>query len=258
MAHLPTIDDAGYGYDIWGANADWVHFAERAGAFLYERWFRVDSTGHENIPSTGPAVIVANHGGTLPFDAAMLWMDVLRHTRPARLLRPIADHFVLRLPFFGTFATRTGAVGGTRPNVRQLLERGELLLVFPEGVAGVSKNFGHRYELGEWRVGHAEFAIRHRVPVIPTAIVGAEEQMPQLARLPVHPFGIPHVPIVLSPLPLPVRYHVRYGTPLFLHEEFPPGAADDPEVLDVAAARTKGVVQKLLESGRRARNGVFA
>jgi len=258
MVHLPTIDDAGYGYDIFGANADWVRFAEHAGAFLYERWFRVDSQGHEHIPSTGAAVIVANHGGTLPYDAAMLWMDVLRHTQPARLLRPIADHFVLRLPFFGTFATRTGAVGGTRPNVRHLLERGELLLVFPEGVAGVAKNFGRRYELAEWRVGHAEFAIRHRVPVIPAAIVGAEEQMPQLAKLHVHPFGIPHVPLALSPLPLPVRYHIRYGAPLRLYEEFPLGSADEPEVLDAAAVRTKTAVQNLLESGRRARKGVFA
>jgi 1-acyl-sn-glycerol-3-phosphate acyltransferase len=258
MGHIPAIADAGYGYDIFGANADWVRRAERAGAFFYEHWFRVDSHGHGNIPTAGAAIVVANHGGTLPFDATMLWMDVLRRTNPTRLLRPIADHFVLRLPFFGTFATRTGAVGGSRANVRHLLERDELLLVFPEGVAGVGKNFRHRYELAEWRVGHAEFAIRHRVPVIPTAIVGAEEQMPQLARLPVHAFGIPHLPIALSPLPLPVRYHVRYGAPVYLYEEFPPGAADEPEVLDIAAARTKAAVRTLLESTRRARRGVFA
>ena len=258
MAHVPAIDDTGYGYDIFGANADWVRRAERAGAFFYEHWFRVDSHGHEHVPSTGAAIVVANHSGALPFDATMLWMDVLRHTSPARLLRPIADHFVLRLPFFGTVATRTGAVGGTRANVRHLLERRELLLVFPEGVAGVAKHFRHRYELAEWRVGHAEFAIRHRVPVIPAAIVGAEEQMPQIARLPVHVFGIPHVPVVLSPLPLPVRYHIRYGAPLFLYDEFPPDAADEPEVLDNAAARTKDAVRRLLEGERSSRRGVFA
>ncbi len=114
-APVPTLDDAGYGYDIFGANLDWVRNAERAGRFFYERWFRVDSKGSENIPASGAAIIVANHSGTLPVDATMLWMDVLRRTNPPRLLRPIADHFVLNLPFIGSLATRTGAVGGTRP-----------------------------------------------------------------------------------------------------------------------------------------------
>src|SRR5436189_6226066 len=84
VVHVPAIDDAGYGYDIFGASANWVRRAERAGAFFYEHWFRVHSEGTEHIPSTGAAIIVANHGGTLPFDATMLWMDVLRHTNPAR------------------------------------------------------------------------------------------------------------------------------------------------------------------------------
>lgn len=258
MTRVPAIEDAGYGYDVFGANGDWVKYAERAGSFFYDHWFRVESKGIENVPASGAAIIIANHSGTLPIDAMMLWMDVLRNTRPPRLLRSVADHFVLNLPFFGTFAARTGAIGGTRANVQRLLQDGELIQIFPEGVPGVAKHFRHRYELAAWRVGHAEFAIRHRVSVVPAAIVGAEEQMPQIGRLPVHAFGIPHLPIPLVPLPLPVRYHIHYGRPLSLHEDLPREAADEPEVLERAAARTKAAVQTLLESARRERKGLFA
>jgi 1-acyl-sn-glycerol-3-phosphate acyltransferase len=251
----PSIHDAGHGYDVFGANPHWARRAEQAASFLYERWFRVISSGAEHIPETGPAIIAANHSGALPFDAAMLWVDVLRKRN--RLLRPIADHFVLSLPFVGTLATRAGAVGGTRENVRRLLEDDEVLLVFPEGVPGLAKDFRHRYELRSFRVGHAEFAIRHRVPVIPTALVGAEEQMPLLARLPFRPFGAPHIPVTLTPFPLPVRYHIRYGAPLRLHEGCLPGAADDPNVLERAATRVREAVLALLQEGLRERRGVF-
>lgn len=244
-------------YDPFGANSRWIRRAASAASLLYDHWFRVRSRGAENIPETGPAIIAANHSGALPFDAAMLWTDLMRHTNGRRVPRAIADHFVLALPFFGTFATRTGAVGGTRANVRHLLEQGELLLVFPEGTPGIGKNFVERYRLRPFRVGHVEFAIRYRAPVVPTAIVGAEEQMPQLARLPIHPFGAPHIPIPAIPFPLPVRYHIRYGAPLRLHEEYTPADADDPEVLDAAAARVRTRVRALLDEELRARGGVF-
>lgn len=249
------IRDAGHGFDLFGANARWILGAQTALSPLYRYWFRVDSHGAENIPKTGPAIIAANHGGTLPFDATMLWADVFRKTH--RVLRPVADHFVLGLPFIGTLAARTGAVGGTRENVRCLLEQGELLLVFPEGTPGVAKNFGRRYHLCPFRVGHAEFSIRHRAPVVPAAVVGAEEQMPQITTLPIRLFGAPHLPLPVTPLPLPVRYHIRYGTPLLLYQDYPPEAADDPEVLDRAAMRVQASVRSLIHEELRARRGVF-
>lgn len=252
---VPLLHDGGHGYDIFGANPAWVRRASGAASLLYDYWFRVISTGAEHIPDAGPAILAANHSGTLPFDAAMLWADVLR--RKNRLLRPIADHFVLSLPFVGTLSTRAGAVNGTRENVRRLLEDGELLLVFPEGTPGIAKSFRRRYRLCAFRVGHAEFAIRHRVPVIPAAVVGAEEQMPQIARLSIHPFGAPHVPICATPFPLPVRYHVRYGAPVRLHDDYRPESADNPEVLDEAAGRVKAAVRALLREELRMRRGVF-
>jgi 1-acyl-sn-glycerol-3-phosphate acyltransferase len=257
LEHMRSIPfrDAGHGYDLFGyepltAAASLVLLEQ-----LYRNWFRVRSYGVEHIPVRGPALLVANHSGTLPFDGLMLWTDVV--LQRLRLPRPVADHFVPTLPYVGTLFARGGVVGGTAGNLRVLLEAGELLMIFPEGVPGIIKPFRERYQLREFRVGHAELAIRHQAPVVPVGIVGAEEQLPQLARLPIHTFDIPYLPLPLTPFPLPVRYHLHYGEPLLLHEGLRPEDADDPEVVHRAAERVRQAVQALVARGLRLRKGVF-
>ena len=124
--------------------------------------------------------MAANHSGNIPIDAMMLWNDVLRQTEPPRVARGIADHFVPALPFIGTLFSRAGMVGGSAGNVRSLLDKGELLMIFPEGVPGIIKPWEDRYQLQTFRVGHAQMAIQHSCPIIPIGIVGAEEQLPSL------------------------------------------------------------------------------
>jgi 1-acyl-sn-glycerol-3-phosphate acyltransferase len=243
---IEDIHDDGLGYDHFGLHRPSVLWALRLGAPAFERYFRVESDGVEHVPREGPAILVANHGGVLPVDAAMLWLDVARRT--GRILRPIADRFVPSLPIIGTQLTRVGVVSGTRDNVRRLLERGELLAIFPEGVSGTGKPFHERYHLQAWNTGHAELAIRHRAPVIPVAIIGAEESWPLVARLAgLHPFGAPYVPVPATPLPLPVPLHLHYGAPLALHLEFPD--ADDSAMVDGAAARVHNAVAALIAAG---------
>ena len=111
------------------------------------RIFRVISKGAENIPEFGSAILAANHSGNIPIDAMMLWNDVLRQTEPPRVARGIADHFVPALPFIGTLFARAGMVGGSAGNVRSLLDKGELLMIFPEGVPGIIKPWEERYQL---------------------------------------------------------------------------------------------------------------
>jgi 1-acyl-sn-glycerol-3-phosphate acyltransferase len=188
----------------------------------------------------------------------MLYLDVMRWTYPVRVPRPIADLFVPRLPFLGTLYSRLGVVSGARANVKRLLDAGELLMMFPEGTVGISKRLDERYQLKEWRVGHVELAIRQRAPIVPVAIIGAEEQWRQIAKLALHPFGAPFVPIPLLPFPLPVRYHIHYGPPIALHERYSRESADDPRVLEAAAAEVKAAVGALIEEGLKARQGVFA
>jgi 1-acyl-sn-glycerol-3-phosphate acyltransferase len=249
--------DAGHGYDAFGMHPEFVELGETVTRFLYDSWFRVRSYDAHHIPREGPAILAANHSGTLPFDGMMLWTDVLRHTDPPRTPRPVADYFVSSLPFWGTLVARAGAVGGSRGNVRRLLEGGDLLMLFPEGTGGIGKRFSDRYKLQEWRQGHCEMAIRFRAPVVPVGIVGAEEQMPQIAAIPLKG-AVPFLPIPATLLPLPVRYHILYGPPLRFDQEYRPDDADDPEIVSSAAARVKAAVEDLIARGLRERPGVFA
>lgn len=255
-----ALADAGHGFDELGVHADWVAFGAGLLGPLYDRWFRVTSHGAEHLPRSGAVILASNHSGALPFDATMIWLDVLRHTDPPRVVRAVVDHFVPAMPFVGTFFARTGCVGGSRGNVRRLLDNGEVLLIFPEGTAGVGKLFRDRYHLATWRVGHAELALRHRVPIVPVAVIGAEEQMPQLGRIELGArlVGAPYIPLVATPLPLPVHYHLWYGEPLLLADRFPPARADEPEVLELAAEEVAQRVRALITRGLRGRRGIFA
>lgn len=258
IARHATFHDAGHGFDVFGLHPPALASAVAASAPIYERYFRVQSHGAERIPADGPAILVANHAGVLPVDAALLCLDVLRRTDPPRIPRAIADHFVPRVPIIATAFARFGVVSGTRANVRHLLERGELLAIWPEGVTGTSKRFRERYHLQKWRVGFAEHAIRHRAPVVPVAILGAEESWPLVGRLPgVHAFGAPYWPIPLVPVPLPIQYHIIYGAPLHLDHGHIAAEADDPEVVAAAAERVRKALQQLVDDARIVRRGLF-
>ncbi len=253
-----ALDDAGHGFDPLGLSREGLAQGVWATRLLYERYFRVRSHGHANIPAEGPAILASNHSGMLPLDGMMLALDVLRWSAPARTLRPILDHFVPGLPFVSTFFARAGAIGGSRGNVRYALEHDQLLLIFPEGTEGIGKPFWKRYQLQEWRVGHVELAIRHRAPVVPVAVIGAEEQWPQIARLNgVHVLGIPFLPIPATPLPMPVRYHIYYGEPLDFRDRLRPEDADDPALVAAAAAEVKEAVAALVARGLHEREGIF-
>ena len=253
------FNDAGHGYDPFGLHPDFVAFGAAITRPLYNRWFRVKSTGHEHIPEVCPAVLACNHSGQLPIDGAMIWADVLRHTDPPRVVRAIADHFVPALPWVGTLFARAGMICGSRGNVRAALDAGELLLIFPEGVPGIIKPWSERYHLQSFRVGHAELAIRHSCPIVPLAVVGAEEQLPQIGRsrrlgkL----FGIEAVPIPATLIPLPVRYHIYYGEPIPVHRRYEPEQADDPAVVREVAAEVQAAVQALIQRGLAERPGIF-
>lgn len=236
------IFDEGHGYDLFGLAPGAVKRALRLALPIYRHYFRVQSLHVERVPRSGGAILVPNHSGLLPIDAALLWTDIAWRTD--RVLRPIADRFIPRLPFISTLFARTGVVAGTHANVRHLLARGELIAIFPEGTSGPAKPFSERYHLQDWRVGHAEHAIRARVPIVPVAIVGLEEAWPILVRVPWRPFGAPYWPVPAVPLPLPVQVTIHYGHPIELHRRYPD--PDEPTIVAAAAREIRGCLESML------------
>lgn len=245
-------------YDAFGFLPEAMEEALRPAFWLHRNYFRVRSYGVENIPLSGGVMVAANHSGALPMDGVMLGVDLFDKTDRKRYPRVIVDHFVERLPYVGVLFSRVGAVGGSRRNLEALLESEQLVVVFPEGTSGVGKPYNERYKLQRWHVGHAELALRHKVPVLPVGIIGAEEQWPLLARINgVKAFGSPYLPIPATPLPLPVRYHIHYGAPIDLVGEFGEEAAENPELVARAAERIRDSVQSLLTEGLKQRRGIF-
>jgi 1-acyl-sn-glycerol-3-phosphate acyltransferase len=218
----PRLSDV----DEWGRS-------ERTRALLraiyepvYSKWFRTEWEGLERIPAEGGALLVANHAGAIPSDA-----PVIMHGIEKELGRPVyglADYFFRTVPVIGTLWARSGGVSARPANAYRLLkEQHQLALVFPEGTKGTSKSFTDRYQLRRFgRGGFIEIAMRAGVPVIPIAVVGAEEAMPVVLRLPTvaRALGLPYFPITanllaLGPLgvvtPFPAKFKLRVLPPVY-------------------------------------------
>ncbi len=260
LAALSHLVDGETSYDRYGFSPEAIRAAFPWFHALYRWYFRVRSDGHEHLPLDGPALLVANHGGLLPFDAAMTVIDVLLQTDPPRLARAIVDRWAGTLPWINVFYARVGQVVGTRENFSDLLDDGQLVLVFPEGMEGVRKPITQRYRLQGFRVGFVEQALRARAPIVPVAIVGSDDQAPVLYDLkPVaRALGIPFLPVTptfpwlgpLGLLPYPVGYRIVYGEPLRFHERFGPESADDARLVRYLANQVRRAVQLLLDRSR--------
>jgi 1-acyl-sn-glycerol-3-phosphate acyltransferase len=235
---------------------------------LYERYFRVQLEGAEHLPERGAALLVCNHSGTLPWDGVML-KTALRHARgEGRGLRWLTDDFVFHAPFLGPWLNRIGAVRACPENAERLLERGELLAVFPEGVKGIGKPYRERYRLERFgRGGHVKLALRTGVPLIPLAIVGAEETYPLLYKVRAFSklLGVPFIPVTplfpwLGPLglvPLPSRWQIMVGEPMTELNGLGARAADDSVLVNELNGQLRSKVQALVDQALQARGSAF-
>ncbi len=246
-----------YGVDPYGLDVEYVVAAIAPLLWLYRKYFRVELHGADRVPAEGRVLVVANHSGQLPFDAAMIEVGLLIERDPPRIVRALVERWVPTLPFVSTFMARCGQVVGTPENCRRLLAADEAILVFPEGVRGLNKPWRERYQLKKFGLGFMRLALESGAPVVPCAVVGAEEQAPALfdlkpvARL----LGFPAFPVTptLLPFPLPSRYHVHFGEPLRFS-----GSADDEDAeLERKVGEVEGAVKSLLERGLAARTSIY-
>jgi len=224
--------------------------------FFYDRWFRVEVSGLENLPDTGAGLVVANHAGTLPFDGPMLSVAVRDHHPAHRDLRLLAADIVFDMPVVGPVARKAGHTMACTADANRLLAGGELAAVFPEGYKGLGKPFRDRYKLQRFgRGGFVSAALRAKAPIIPCSIVGSEEIYPMLAdvKLLARVLGVPYFPITpLFPLagpiglvPLPSKWHIAFGPPIDTGE-YDETAADDPMVTFEITDQVRETIQQTL------------
>jgi 1-acyl-sn-glycerol-3-phosphate acyltransferase len=251
-----------YGFDAFGMKPEFLRSQALPGVLLYRHYFRVETHDIDRVPA-GRVLVIANHAGQLPFDATMLSMALLLEAEPPRIARGMAEYFVSRLPFVSVAAARGGALVGTPRNCISLLENGELVMVFPEGVRGMNKLYSQRYELQEFGLGFMRLALETGTPILPVGIVGSEEQNPGLANLKGigSALGLPALPItfsfpLLGPLgllPMPVKYRIYFGEPL----DFEGDPSDEDSVIEEKVEVVKSHIKALLDRGVDERKGVF-
>lgn len=247
-----------YGVDPFGFDPQYLKKVIGLGVWVYRHWFRCEVHGIENIPS-GRVFVIANHSGQLPWDAMMITMAVFLEKEPPRFLRSMVERFVPSAPFVSVFLARCGQILGTPENCRRLLENGEGIMVFPEGVRGLNKTWRDRYRLQRFGQGFMRLAIETDTPIVPCVVVGAEEQAPTLynARRVASLFGLPALPVTPSPLfgllPLPTKYHIYFGPPM----RFEGNANDEDQVIMQKVEQVKSTMQRMLDEGVAARTGIF-
>jgi len=248
--------------DEFGRDAKFTETIRPLFEFLYTVWWRVEPAGVENVPAEGAALVVANHSGVLPWDGVMITLAV-RHEHPARReCRMLALDMFALLPFLAPALARTGAVRASQENGERLLRAGELVGVFPEGVKGVGKRYRDRYKLARFgRGGFVRLALRTSAPIVPCAVVGAEEIHPVLAKADWvgRPFGLPYFPItpsfpLLGPLgavPLPAKWSIDFADPIPTATHGPEGA-EDPILVNRLSEQVRSIIQRMID-GRLAR-----
>jgi 1-acyl-sn-glycerol-3-phosphate acyltransferase len=192
---------------------------------FYRTWFRVQMRGVENLPASGPALVVANHSGVLPLDAIMLQIGIFDEHPQHRNLRLLSADLVYEVPVLSSMARWSGHVRACREEAQRQLRAGELVGVFPEGFKGIGKPFSQRYQLQRFgRGGFASIARQAGAPIIPCVIVGAEEIYPMIGNLPplARLLRLPYFPVtplfpwfgLVGAVPLPSNWIIEFCPPV--------------------------------------------
>lgn len=247
------------GHDPFGFDPVAGRYALAATALLHRRYFRTKVFGVDQVPE-GRVLIVANHSGQVPIDGAMIGASLMLDRDPPRFPRSMVEKWTAELPFVATLFPRLGQVVGTPDNARRLLRNDEALVVFPEGTRGIAKPFDQRYRLVEFGLGFMRLALETGTPIVPVAVVGAEEQYPSIADIQplARALKMPSFPLIPQLLlgfvaPLPTRYHIYFGEPL----RFEGDPDDDDAVIEEKVWVVKTSIESLVARGLSERESIF-
>ncbi len=238
--------------DPWGFNLELCEKTLRFLVPLYRRYFKVRVFGQENVENN-PYLVVSNHTGQIPLDGMLITMAFLLDVTPPRILRAMVERFMAQLPFLGDFAAQTGSILGDRVNCQYLIDHGESILVFPEGVRGISKSTPQFYRTQSFSLGFYRIALQKHTPILPVAVVGAEEMFPfvwhvkSLAKM----LKVPAIPLTANAFPLPSPIDIYIGKPIDVPRDLSPDAPEKDIKEQVLII--EGQVKKLLSHGLKER-----
>ena len=248
------------GIDPFGFDPEWTKYGVAVARFFHRTWFRTDVFGIQNVPP-GRVLLIANHSGQVPIDGMVIAAAMLLDADPPRMVRSMVEKWSQTLPFVSTLFPRFGQVVGVPENARRQLERDEAIHVIPEGSRGISKPFSQRYQLSEFGLGFLRLALETDTPIVPVAVVGAEEQYVSLANVKgiaslVGAPSFPVIPQLFIPggqMPLPTKYRMYFGEPL----RFSGDPDDDDAVIEEKVWVVKATIQSMINRGLRDRKSLF-
>ena len=256
-----------YETDDWGMDPEFIAIVQPFLTFMYRRYWRVQTSGMENIPADGPALLTPNHSGQLPWDGAMVGTAVYLEHPEQRLVRSLYASWFSTLPFLSSIFVKAGQTLASVENGTRLLEENQLVAVYPEGIKGVGKLFRDRYRLARFgRGGFVRMALRAQAPIIPVSVVGAEETYVSLykseaiAKL----IGFPFFPItptwplfgLLGFVPMPTKWYIDFGEPIPM-AQYGPEAANNLVLVSQLTDQVRNIVQQMIHDRLGQRRSVI-
>jgi len=241
------------GYDPWGFNKDTSKIVFSMFGSIYNKYFRVQANGVDNVPAKGPVLLIGNHSGQLPIDGMLVAYAVANRDKAPRYPRAMIERFFPTVPFLGNFLNELGAVLGDPTNCARMLENDEAVIVFPEGIRGSGKLYKDRYQLQRFGSGFVHLAMKHNTPIIPVGIVGCEETIPAIANI--KPLAtllsVPYIPVAL-PVVLPAKVILNFGKPIYFENE-----DLTEEQITRRVEKVKNSINGLIAKGLEERQGIF-
>ena len=255
-----TVDD-------FGLDEQTIRHARPLLEYLRRHYWRVDVAGIEQLPSQGPVILVANRSGILPYDGLMISHVVAESISERHRPRFLVADWLITLPFVQPYLARLGGVRACRENADRLLRTGRSVVAFPEGLKGAGKVFRQRYRLKRFgRGGVVRIAIELGIPMLPVAVIGAEEAHPVLFKMETlaRSVGVPFIPVtptfpLLGPLgllPLPSKWSIRFGAPIET-EHLGAKTARDELLVSRMTEELRSEIQSMVDVDLHSRPGVW-
>jgi 1-acyl-sn-glycerol-3-phosphate acyltransferase len=260
-----TAQIAGREFDDFGMDKDYIAaYGRTLFKFLHNHYWRIEVDGLERVPRDGRAVLVGVHRGLMPWDGVMALHLIAQ--KLGRYPRFLIHPTLIKFPFLFNFMTKLGGIIACQENGDYVLERDEILGIFPEGIHGAFMLYKNAYRLGKF--GRDEFvkmALRNSAPIVPFVTVGSAEIFPIFKKIDWRWWKLysewPCLPITPTfpflPLPLPSKWHTQFLPPIHIERWYPPEAAEDPVIVRMISHDVRSKLEQAIEEIRSRRKSIF-